>query len=197
MIGLHDKGRTSFPGMHTAAPVLLTERLMMRHMNADLADAQFLVRLLNDPSWLRFIGDRGVHSNEDAQHYVSQAVLPSYGRFGYGHYLVQSRSSGRPLGLCGLVKRDYLDDPDLGYALLPEYRGQGYAYEAASAMLMHAIQFLRIARILATTRTENRISHALLLKLGFRFERMIRHPEGDRDLELFAYTPTPIASHLG
>nr|WP_315488648.1 GNAT family N-acetyltransferase [uncultured Rhodoferax sp.] len=168
---------------------LVTDRLVIRRMTTSAADARFILELLNDPSWLRFIGDRGVRTETDALQYIAAGPLSMYNRLGYGLCIVESKESRQPLGICGLIKRDYLDYPDIGFAFLPQHWGQGYAWEAASATLHHAIADLGMRRILATTRPDNASSQALLIKLGLQFERAFQHPDGDRDLQLYS-TPS-------
>lgn len=164
--------------------MLLTQNLNIRRMQTD--DAAFMLKLLNERSWLRFIGDRGVRTLDDARRYIDQGPVAMYARLGFGFYLVERREDGCLVGMCGLSKRDYLDDVDLGFAFLPEFWGQGYAYEAAAAVICHARQDLGLTRIVATTRLDNEPASALLQKLGLRFERIFSHPDGDRDLQLFA-----------
>lgn len=156
--------------------VLQTERLLLRHMRA--ADAAFMLALLNDPSWLRFIGDRGVRTIDEARDYILAGPVNMVRRLGFGFYVVELEESGCPVGVCGLAKRDFLDDVDIGYAFLPQYRGQGYAYEAAGAVLAHAKNDIGLPRIVATVRPENAASIALLEKLGLRFERALDRPDG-------------------
>lgn len=167
---------------------LTTDRLVIRRMTA--ADAEFMLALLNEPAWLRFIGDRGVRTVEDAKNYIEQGPVEMYARLGYGFCVVESKESACPMGVCGLAKRDYLDCADIGFAFLPQHWGQGYAYEAAAAVLQYAQGELGLARVLATTRADNASSQRLLQKLGLRYERLIPHPDGDRDLHLYA-TPEP------
>lgn len=164
--------------------VMETERLAIRHMSID--DAQFMLTLMNDPAWLRYIGDRNIKSLEDAQNYIRKGPFEAYSRAGLGFYVVETKDTGTPMGLCGLAKRDYLDDVDIGFAFLPGYRSQGYAREAATAVLAHAKNTLALNRVVATVRSENRDSTRLLEKLGLQFERMIAHPDGDRELMLFS-----------
>lgn len=163
---------------------LVTARLIVRRMSIE--DAGFILTLLNEPSWLRFIGDRGVRTIDDAKNYIIQGPVAMYASLGFGLCTVESRDSACPVGICGLMKRDYLDAPDIGFAFLPAYWGKGYAYEAANAMLNFAKADLGLKRILATTRPENIASQKLLEKLGLRFERLMRHPDGDRDLRVYA-----------
>lgn len=164
-----------------------TERLTIRPL-AVAADAAFMLGLLNDPSWLHFIGDRGVKTLADAQAYIASGPVAMYARLGHGFCVVETRRNAEPIGICGLSQRDYLDSPDLGFALLPQFGGQGYAYEAAAAVLLDAQTRLGLTRILATTRLDNITSQKLLEKLGLRFERLMAHPEGGRLLKLYALT---------
>lgn len=163
---------------------LETERLIIRRMSLD--DAPFMLALLNEPTWLRFVGDRGVKTIEDAQRYILDGPIDMYARLGFGFCIVELKETGAAIGICGLSKRDYLDDVDIGYALLPQYCGNGYAYESASAVLAYAKNELGLRRIVATTRAENLGSARVLEKLGLRFERTFMHPDGDRELQLFA-----------
>jgi RimJ/RimL family protein N-acetyltransferase len=151
-----------------------------------ITDAGFILTLLNEPSWLRFIGDRGVRTIDDAKNYIIQGPVAMYASLGFGLCAVELKDSGCPVGICGLMKRDYLDAADIGFAFLPAYWGKGYAYEAANAILNFAKADLGLKRILATTRPENIASQKLLEKLGLRFERLMRHPDGDRDLRVYA-----------
>lgn len=151
-------------------------------------DAPFMLALMNDPSWLRYIGDRGIRSLEDARNYIQNGPFAAYARAGLGFHVVEMKETGTPMGICGLAKRDYLDDVDIGFAFLPPYRNQGYAHEAAMTLLDHAKNGLSLQRVVATTRVDNHDSARLLEKLGLAFERMIPHPDGDRELMLFAAT---------
>lgn len=164
--------------------ILETARLVLRQMSVD--DAAFMLTLLNDPSWLRFIGDRGVRTLDDARHYILQGVMANYARFGYGFYLVVLKETGVAIGMCGLAKRDYLEHADIGFAFLPEYGGQGYAFEAAVATLNYARHQLCLPRVLATTRLDNLRSSVLLEKSGLHLEKIFLHPDGDRELKLYA-----------
>jgi len=161
-----------------------TDRLRIRHMDID--DAQFMLGLLNEPSWLRFIGDRGVRTIDDARTYILNGPVEMVERLGYGFYIVELKETADRLGICGLAKRDFLDDPDIGFAFLPQYCGQGYAYEAAFAVLEYAKHAVGLHRVVATTRPDNVISANLLEKLGLRYERMVKHPDGDRELKLYS-----------
>jgi [ribosomal protein S5]-alanine N-acetyltransferase len=175
---------TSARDTSTQGPVVIaqTGRLRVRHLTPD--DAPFIFELVNDPAWLRFIGDRNVHSLEDARGYVKGAT-DSYRRLGFGLYLVELRASGEPLGICGLLKRDYLEDPDIGFAFLPRHTGQGYAQEAAAAVIDHG-RALGMRRILAIANQDNHASTRLLLKVGFSLEGQIVPPGEEKELNLFA-----------
>jgi RimJ/RimL family protein N-acetyltransferase len=152
--------------------ILETDRLVLRQFTPD--DAPFMLALLNSPPWLRFIGDRGVRTLEDARHYIQNGPLKSYLGFGFGGYLVQLRKGDLPIGLCGLFRRETLPDVDLGFAFLPGYEGRGYSYEVSSALLDYAQTQLKIERITAFCDAENQASIRLIEKLGLRFERRIQ-----------------------
>jgi [ribosomal protein S5]-alanine N-acetyltransferase len=133
-----------------------------------LEDAAFFLRLLNEPSWLENIGDRGVRSLADAEGYIRNNVWAAYRTCGFGLYAVQLKSAPLPIGLCGLVKRDFLASPDLGFALLPEYVGYGYATEAARAVIAYAHATLGIEQLYAIVQPGNERSVSLLERLGFK-----------------------------
>ena len=164
--------------------VLATERLIMRRLAAE--DAAFILRLVNEPSWLRFIGDRGVRDLDDARRYIFEGPVASYERRGFGLYLVERQEDRAPLGLCGLIKRETLEDIDIGFAFLPEHWGKGYAGESAAAVLVQAREALGLRRVIAITTPDNDSSIRVLEKLGFRFERMVKLAEDDLELKLFA-----------
>ena len=172
--------------MHTDPPtvVLRTERLLLRHMTA--ADAAFMLGLLNEPSYLRFIGDRGVRTLEAARDYILAGPVDMVHRLGFGFYVVELIETGCAVGVCGLAKRDFLDDIDIGYAFPPQHWGQGYAYEAASAVLAHAKNEFGLTRIVATVRPDTAASIRLLEKLGLRFERVLPPAGATPELHLFA-----------
>jgi len=116
---------------------LETDRLRLRRLSVDDADAKFILRLLNEPSFIQNIGDRGVRTIEDARAYILQGPVASYEKFGFGLLLVEQKESGLAIGMCGLLKRDVLEHIDIGYALLPEFWSQGYALESASAVMSY------------------------------------------------------------
>ncbi|MGH9854479.1 MAG: GNAT family N-acetyltransferase [Blastocatellia bacterium] len=163
--------------------VLETDRLILRWLSTD--DAVFILKLLNEPSFLRFIGDKGVRTLEDARNYILNGPVEMYNRLGFGLYLTELKEDGAPIGICGLIKRDGLEDVDIGFAFLPGFWAKGYAYEAASAVMAYGKDILRIRRIVAITSPDNYASAKLLEKLGLRFERMILLSEGAEEVRLF------------
>jgi len=163
--------------------VLETERLILRHQTID--DAEFILELLNDPSWIRYIGDRGVRNVADARNYILQGPLNMYDRLGFGFYLTELKDGGIPIGICGLVKRDFLEDVDVGFAFLPKFWGKGYAFEAASAVMTYAKSVLGLNRIVAITSEDNHASAKLLEKLGLQFEGLIPFENTDEKVRLF------------
>jgi len=164
--------------------VIETERLNLRNISAD--DAAFVLELLNDPSFISFIGDRGVRTIEDAQQYILTKMIASYERFGFGMWLVELRDSKVPIGICGLVKRDSLPNVDIGFAFLPRFRSMGYASESASAVKNYGMNVIGLTRLLAITNQDNSGSIKVLEKIGLRFDRMIRLAEGADEIKLFA-----------
>jgi RimJ/RimL family protein N-acetyltransferase len=161
-----------------------TPRLSLRRL--DEGDAGFMCALLNDEAFLRYIGDRGVRTPGEAARYITDGPVASYDRHGFGLYLVALRDSGEPIGICGPLRRDSLPDADLGFALLPQFRSQGYALEAAAAVVAHARDTLGLPRLLAIASQDNVASIALLSKLGFRFEGPARLSDGEPELNLYA-----------
>ena len=161
-----------------------SERLVLRH--ARPADAPFMLKLLNQASWIRNIGDRGVRTVEDAERYIDARMLEPFRTLGYGMAVIELKATGEAVGLCGLVKRETLPDPDIGFALLDEYSGRGYALEAAAAVLRHARQALKIPRLLAITSPANERSGRVLEKLGFRLEEAPHVTPGGERLNLYS-----------
>ena len=146
-----------------------TSRLCLRWLGAD--DAAFIQRLVNDPDWLRFIGDRQVAGRNDARRYIEEGPSAMYRQYGFGLNRVALKRSDRPIGICGLLRREQLPVADLGYAFLPEFRHRGYGYEAACAVLQHAFTELGQERIAAIVSADNEASLRLLDRLGFRYQR--------------------------
>ncbi len=173
-----------------SARFIRTPRLYLRRFDGIRGDEPgFMLGLLNEPSFLRHIGDRGVRTLEAAHDYIAMGPILSYQRHGFGMNMVELAATGEVVGVCGLVQRDSLPEPDLGYALLPSYLGQGYAGEAAAAVLTDARDVLHIDRILAITDPDNVASIALLLRLGFTFESMLQLTPGEKHLRLYASKP--------
>ncbi|MCA0354095.1 MAG: GNAT family N-acetyltransferase [Chloroflexi bacterium] len=158
-----------------------TARLVIRRFR--LADGAFIVQLVNQPSWLQWIGNRNVHTLNDAETYLSSGPLSMYERYGVG--LCGVELAGTLIGMAGLIKRSPEAEIDLGYAFLPEYWGQGYATEVAQALLNYAINTLKLPRIIATTQLENQQSIKVLERIGMQFEGIIH--EGEKSLRLFGY----------
>lgn len=165
--------------------VLETQRLVLRHLTID--DAPFILRLLNEPSFLQYIGDKNVRTLADAREYILTGPVASYEQNGFGVNLVELKEGGTPLGMCGLVKRPALSDPDIGFAFLPEYWNKGYALESAAAVLEHGQEVFHLARIDAIVNPDNEASVRLLEKLGFQFERMIRLTDGEPEIKLYGF----------
>ncbi len=167
-----------------ATIVLETRRLRLRRLS--IADDGFMLALLNEPSFIANIGDRGVRTLEDARRYIEQGAVASYAAHGYGLYLVELRETGEPIGICGLVKRDYLADADVGFALLPRFWSQGYACESAAAVKAHAFETLGLPRVLAIASPGNAGSIRVLEKIGLRFRATMRPPNDATDVSLFS-----------
>ena len=156
---------------------LETARLSLRRLTED--DAPFIFRLVNEPSWLRFIGDKDVRTMDDARRYLREGPIDMYARHGFGLYLVTRKSDATPIGMCGLIKRDALPDVDIGFAYVPESWGNGYGAEAAQAVLGHGRDTFQLKRIVAITSLDNDASIRVLEKIGMAFERVIEVRPGD------------------
>ena len=168
---------------------LETDRLLLRKF--DLSDAPFIVELLNSPGWLEYIGDRNVKTEEDARAYLANGPIKSYAINGFGLSMVILKDGKIPIGACGLLKRDFLDDADIGFAFLPDYNGKGYGYESASAVMSYAKNELNLSRILAFTVPYNVVSIKLLEKIGFHFEKIFMMPDSEEELFLYSYDVLP------
>lgn len=163
--------------------VLETERLSLRRLSAN--DAEFILELLNQPSFLRYIGDKGVRNTADAVRYIETGPQASYERFGFGLYRVELKESGILIGMCGLLKRDTLPDVDIGFAFLPDYWSKGYAFEAAAATMNYGRESLGLRRIVAITSLDNQASIKLLEKIGMTFEGLIKLTQDQPEVRLF------------
>lgn len=162
---------------------LITPRLTLREL-VD-SDAAFVAALMNEPSFIAHIGDRGVRTAADARQYIASGPWTRYAAHGFGLWLVELNDGRTPIGVCGLLQRDALPHPDIGFAFLPAYWSQGYAFEAASAVKAFA-RGLGAARLFAIVNPANEPSIRLLRKLGLEFERMIQLSEGAPEIALYA-----------
>jgi len=163
--------------------ILETERLLIRQLSTE--DAGFILELLNEPSFIRNIGDRGVRTIEGANAYILNGPVASYAKNGFGLYLVKLKETDESIGMCGLIKRDTLEDVDIGYAFLPKFWSKGYAFESARAVKEYAKNTIGLNRIVAIVDPENGGSIRVLEKIGLQFEKMVRLSEDDIDLKLF------------
>ena len=163
--------------------ILETERLILRQLTTD--DAEFIFELVNDPSFIRNIGDRNVRTMDNARSYILNGPVASYAKNGFGLYLVQLKETNESIGMCGLIKRDALEDVDIGYALLPRYWSKGYASEAARATMAYGKDVIGLKRLVAIVDPANEGSIRVLEKLGLRYEKMVRLSADDIDLKLF------------
>ena len=166
--------------------ILTTERLAIHEFNTE--DAAFVLRLVNTPDYTKYIVDRNVKSVEDAVEYIKKDFILSYSLHGFGSFRVSLKETGLPIGSCGLKKRDYLNFPDIGYVLLPEFYGLGYAFEMAQAVLKYGINQLDLSNVHAMILPKNERSTHLILKLNFLFERHLILPVTDELVSLYTYT---------
>lgn len=165
--------------------VIETERLNLRRLSVD--DAEFILELLNEPSFIRNIGDKGVRTISDARQYILNGPVDSYESYGFGLYLVELKNSRVPIGICGLLKREALPDVDIGFAFLPRFWSRGYAFESASAVRTFGINALGLRRIVAITSPGNDDSIRVLEKIGLSYERTTRLSENEPEIKLYAY----------
>ena len=163
--------------------VLTTSRLEIIELS--ISDTAFIFELLNTPSWKKFIGDRGIKTQDDAKNYIVNKFIPAYSTWWFGFRLVRLKENKTPIGICGLVKRDALEHVDIGFSFLPEYEGKGYGFESASAVMQHAKTELGIKTIAGITNSDNKSSIALLEKLGLHFQKMILLPGETEEIMLF------------
>ncbi len=164
--------------------ILETDRLNLRQF--ELQDAEFIISLLNSPGWLKYIGDRNVKTIEEAEQYLLKGPLNSFKVNGYGLAMVELKDSKLPIGMCGLIRRDYLQLPDIGFAFLPEYIGKGYGFEIAKATLDYAFQQLKFSGVFAITLAENVNSIKLIERIGLKFLKNIIVPDDNEELMLFS-----------
>ena len=164
--------------------VIETERLALRELEPQ-RDAEFILALLNEPGFLRNIGDREVRTREHAERYIADVFTRSYADNGFGLYAMERREDGAPVGICGLVRRDWLEDVDIGFAVLERWYGRGYASEAAAATVRWAREALGVERVVGIVSPGNEASIAVLKKLGLRFERLVTAPGKTEPTELY------------
>jgi RimJ/RimL family protein N-acetyltransferase len=162
---------------------LRTERLQLRWLTLD--DAELMLAVWNDPAFVRFVGDRGIRTVDEARMTMEEGTMKLYSDHGYGPFRMALADSDEPIGICGLFRREGLDDPDIGFATLPEFCGRGFAFEAACAVIDHARDELGLLRLIAIVSPENEASVGLIRKLGLRFERMYRMAGDDDDIAIY------------
>ena len=164
--------------------VLETERLELGIIGEE--DAEIMLAIWNDPGFIRNVSDRGVRTIEEAREAIRDGAQKLFDDYGYGPYWMQLKSDGTRIGICGLFKRDNLDDPDIGFAVLPNWIGRGYAGEAATAVVAYARDELRLSTITAIVSPGNEPSIGLIQKLGMTFDRMITMPGDDDEIRLYS-----------
>jgi RimJ/RimL family protein N-acetyltransferase len=164
--------------------ILETERLNLREFTT--GDAKFIIELVNTPGWLKFIGDRNIKTEEQAISYLENGPLKSYGLNGFGLSMVELKNKKTPVGMCGIIWRDNLEGPDIGFAFLPEFTGKGYAYEIANATMAFAKEQLKLQIIFAITVPQNKSSIKLLEKIGMKFIKPFCFPDKDEELMLYS-----------
>lgn len=163
---------------------LLTERLVLRRIGAE--DAALMLAIWNDPAFVKHVGDRGIRTVEQAREAIQAGAMRLFAEHGYGPFSMNLKDDGGQIGICGLFKRDNLDAPDIGFAVLPAYCGKGYAGEAALAVVGHARDDLGIEVLTAIVSPANAPSVGLIEKLGLTFERMITMPGDDQAISLYS-----------
>ncbi|WP_034060881.1 GNAT family N-acetyltransferase [Lacinutrix jangbogonensis] len=164
--------------------VAKTDRLIISQFTIE--DASFFMALVNTPNWIKYIGDRNIKTTEQAEERITNGHLKSYKTHGFGFYILRLKDSLKPIGTCGLIKRETLDTIDFGFAMLPEYEGLGFGFESSQAILKLAKEVLQIEKLVAITLETNKNSIKLLQKLGFHFEKIVKPFEDDEELMLFA-----------
>jgi ribosomal-protein-alanine N-acetyltransferase len=163
--------------------ILETERLSLRKFTID--DTAFIAELVNSEGWLRYIGERNVKTPAQAIAYLENGPMKSYRENGFGLWLVEMKETSTPIGMCGILKRDQLEHPDIGFAFLPAFTGRGFAFEAAAATMIHAKEKLNLSDICAIVMPENTSSIKLLEKIGMKYSKLFRLPDGKEELALY------------
>jgi RimJ/RimL family protein N-acetyltransferase len=166
--------------------ILETERLILRQIVE--SDAEFIIDLVNQPSFIKYIGDRNVKTLENAREFIESRYRKSYVENGFGLWAVELKENLMPIGICGFVRRDSLPDADIGFAFLPQFEKKGFAFESASAVMKYGREKLNLSKVLAITTQDNHSSIKLLEKLGFGFERLIKLPHDAEKLKLFSFS---------
>jgi len=164
--------------------VISTDRLLINRITLD--DAGFILKLMNDKDWIKNIGDRGIRTIEETEEYIRTRFLKTYNEVGFGFYSLVRKSDQQIIGIAGLVDREGLDHIDIGYGMLPEFRGKGYAFEATKAIFDYGYKDLKLDKIVAIVNPDNPSSIKLLSKLGLEFEKMIRLPDEEIEIMLFS-----------
>lgn len=170
--------------MSSSSVVIETERLILRRFSLD--DAEFILELLNEPSFLQFVGDKGVKNLGDARDYLLKGPIASYEQHGFGLYLAQLKDGEVPIGMCGLLKREMLDDADVGFAFLPQFWSKGYAFESACAVVAYGKRVFGLDRIVGLVKPGNQGSIRVLEKMGMKFEKMVKFAADGTEDKLFA-----------
>lgn len=161
-----------------------TERLLIQAMT--IIDAGFMLQLMNTPTWINHIGNRQIYDNTAASNYIVNNIINSYNVNGFGLYLVKTKPDNKAIGICGIVKREGLAIPDLGFALLPTYTGKGFATEASKAIVAYARDHLGLSELAGITKLDNKASISVLEKVGMSFQRMIQLPQDSAEFALFS-----------
>ncbi|MGX1929425.1 GNAT family N-acetyltransferase [Flagellimonas sp. 2504JD4-2] len=164
--------------------IVETERLLI--VEAELEDSKFFKKLMNSPNWLEFIGDRGIKTRKHAEGYIKSSLISSYTENGFGLFKMCLKESLKPIGICGFIKRDYLDHPDIGFAILPKFEGKGFTYEACMALLQYGKETLNLHPIFAITTAENIKSQRLLTKIGLSNSGTIKPKKDKEEYLLFS-----------
>jgi RimJ/RimL family protein N-acetyltransferase len=164
--------------------ILSTDRLIISRFTLD--DAPFIRELMNDKDWIRNIGDRGIHSDQDAENYIQEKFFKSYEQHGFGFYVIRLKSTLEKIGTAGLVDRDGIEGIEIGYGMLPAYRGKGYALEATRAVMHYAKNTLNISAIVAIVNPDNDKSIVLLEKLGLHYTKMVQLPGEEKEIKYFS-----------
>ncbi|WP_064093463.1 GNAT family N-acetyltransferase [Rossellomorea aquimaris] len=162
--------------------IIETNRLILRWV--EVSDAAYILKLLNEPGWIQFIGDKGIRTLDDARSYITSGPRTMYKKIGFGLFLTELKEDHTPIGLCGLIKREGLEDVDIGFAFSEDYHGQGYALEAAQGTMKFAKE-LGLKKVVAITSHNNHSSSKLLEKIGMKFEGFISLPGDSEELKYY------------